>query len=519
MSETISGRSRTHLKIFVIRKLARMHRRFRDWIRPWNWSTRRWVIAVLTMMLVSPFLTRWYCLWQVPDVALPFNEKEFLSIEDVAEEDDAFVEYQAAIQTFTANRSKWMIKESSAGDPWDSVDKALTHPDQPRDSKLDEWVRENSITLDHYRRGGKKPRAKGPSLRTMDDIDTTLTPHSYLRRLARLARVQSLICEANDQVDTAWQWLRAILQSSRHAEATRIDVCRSIGIEIRAHAFQGIVHWSQSPLVTADQLRSARKEVQVEATRRTTRSDCSKGEYLCKRNTLLRKDAPDYLLPSWNKGIAANPAWLPLKQIGLWFLGQPEGMLRVQRQLLVNNGLAIDLPLSQRAATVPCDAALVLEVANERVRGQMKPEALAKALEGSSWRVEGASLSVSRRYLDESIHRDDTRLSVLMVVLACQEHYRDHGEFPVTLEELVPEYLDDILFDPMLSTVVPMKYRRNPDGDAVVGSISQNGRDDNNVTTALDRVTQDVGYLISKPSRRIPSALTPSNTPREDDRP
>ncbi len=464
-------------------------------------------------MLASPFLTRWYCLWQIPDVALPFDEAEFLRGEDVAEEDDAFVEYQAAIHTFTANRSKWMINESSAGDPWDSVDKALVHPDQPRDSKLDEWVRKNSITLDHYRRGGEKPRAKGPSLRTMDDIDTTLTPHSYLRRLARLARVQSLIREANDQVDTAWQWLRAILQSSRHAEATRIDVCRSIGIEIRAHAFQGIVHWSQSPLVTADQLRSARKEVQVEATRRTTRSDCSKGEYLCKRNTLLRKDAPDYLLPSWNKGIAANPAWLPLKQIGLWFLGQPEGMLRVQRQLLVNNGLAIDLPLSQRAATVPCDSALVLEVADKRVSGQMKPEALARVLDDANWRVEGTSLSVSRRYLDESIHRDETRLLALIVVLACQEYYRDHTEFPAAIKDLIPAYLDAIPSDPMLSSVVPITYRRNPDGNAVVGSVDENGIDDNNVTTVLDRLAKDVGYLISKPSQRNPSALAPSNIP------
>jgi hypothetical protein len=470
------------------------------------------VIAVLATILVSPFLTRWYCLWQVPDVALPFNETEFLSIEDVAEEDDAFVEYQAAVRTFTANRSKWMINQSAAGDPWNSVDEALKHPDQPRDPKLDEWVRVNSVTLDHYRRGGEKPRARGPSLRSMD-FETTLEPHSYLRRLARLARVQSLMCEEEDEINTAWQWLEAILQSARHAEATRIDVCRSIGIGIRAHACQGIIHWSKSSLVTAHQLRFARKELQAEAARRTSRSECSKGEYLCCRNSLLRKDASDYLLPAWNHGIAANPAWLPLKRIGLWFLGQPEGLLRVQRQLLVNNGLAIDLPLSQRAAAVPCDAALVLKVADERVRGQMKPEALARVLDGSSWRVEGSSLSVSRRHLDESIHRDDARLFALIVVLACQEYYRDHAEFPVVIEDLIPSYLDAIPSDPMLLAVVPMRYRRNPDGNAVVGSVDENGIDDNNVATVLDRLTKDVGYLISKPSQRIPSALAPSNFP------
>lgn len=515
MSIVISGRSRAHLKIFATRKLARMHRRFRDWIRPWNWSTRRWALVLVGLMLASPFLTRWYCLWQVPDVALPFDEAEFLRSEEVADEDDAYVNYHAAIRSIVANGSKWVATGSSTADVWSSIDQALNDPNQPRDPKLDQWIRDNNETLRQYRLGGDKPLAKGPSFRTMD-ATTMLTAHNDLRRLAQLARIQGLICEEAGDVDAAWKWHRANLQCARHAETPKIDICRLVGMAVRSHASYGIVHWSESSLVTTDNLRSARQEVRTETARRTARSQCSKGEYLLSRNTLNRKDAPNHLLPAWNKGFAADPAWLPLKRLGLWFAGQPEVTLRLQRQLLINNRDSIDLPRSQRPAAVPCTSAVVLESAKTRIRGQLDPQTLATALNRSPWRLDEYTSSVSAPVVDEAIRRENARLFAVEVVLACQEYQRDHAEFPAALEDLIPTYLEEIPFDPMLATAVPMQYRRDVDGNGVVWSVGQDGLDDHGDVNALGRLDKDTGYRILKPALRIPSALAPSNVSQED---
>ncbi|MDB5343687.1 MAG: hypothetical protein JWP89_2064 [Schlesneria sp.] len=461
-------------------------------------------------MLASPFLTRWYCLWQVPDVALPFDEAEFLRGEEVAEEDDAYVNYHAAIRSVVANGSKWVATGKSTADVWSAIEEALNNQDQPRDPQVDQWVRDNGETLHQYRLGGEKPLAKGPAFRTMD-ANTLLTAHNDLRKLAQLARIQGLICEAGGDIDTAWQWHRANLQCARHAETPKIAICRFVGMAVRSQASYGIVRWSESSAVTAGHLRSARKDVQIEAARRTVQSDCSFGEYLVGRNTLNRKDAPNHLLPAWNRGLTADPAWLPLKRIGLWFVGQPEVTLRLQRQLLLNNCNSINLPLYRRAAAIPCDAAVVIETRESLARGQLEPRALASVQTNSPWRLGEYAPSVSMPMLDESIRREDARLFALTILLACQEYYRDHAEFPAAIKDLVPDYLDAIPFDPMLATAVPMQYRRDTDGNAVVWSVGQNQIDDGGDVNALGRLDKDTGYRIVSPLVRMPSALEPVN--------
>ena len=105
-----------------------MARRFRDWVRPWNWSTRRWAVAVIVMTIASPFIVRWFCLWQVPDAALPFDVEEFLSYEAVDDKDDAFAHYVAATRILTASGSIWRSRGTSS-DLAVAIDQVLDNPD------------------------------------------------------------------------------------------------------------------------------------------------------------------------------------------------------------------------------------------------------------------------------------------------------------------------------------------------------------------------------------------------------
>lgn len=44
---------------------------------------------------MSPIATRWYSLWQVPDVALPFDVEDVIQ-DDVPKDEDAIYHYEVA---------------------------------------------------------------------------------------------------------------------------------------------------------------------------------------------------------------------------------------------------------------------------------------------------------------------------------------------------------------------------------------------------------------------------------------
>ncbi len=476
-----------------------MARRYRDWWRPWNWSMRRWAVALIVMIIASPFLTRWFCLWQVPDVALPFDVEEFLSAEEVDDKDDAFVHYAAAARILTASGSRWR-SQSKSSDLATVIEQVLEKPDSAWDPRLEQWLNDNSAALVEYRQGGAKPRAKGPSLRTAD-ANTMLTTHNEVRHLARLSQLEAIRCESAGDFEAAWQWHRANMQCARHSETPKIDICRLVASAVRSGAFRGIARWAELPLLTSAQLRAARLEVQSEAELRTSRFECSKGEYLLCRNTLRLADFPNHMLPWWNRGVGGHPGWRPLKQMGLWLFGQPEVILRLQRQLLVNNQKLIDLPLYQRPPTTDSNAVVFRTEANAvRAWGQMAPVNLAAQLKHTVLRLDEFTATISSKHVDQAIQKENARLAALLVVLACQEFRRDHGEFPRTLEALVPEYLQTIPFDPMVATAVSMNYRREPGGEAVVWSIGQDGKDGDGDVNELKYVSTDEGYRLRIPS-------------------
>jgi hypothetical protein len=74
-----------------------------------------------------------------------------------------------------------------------------------------------------------------------------------------------------------------------------------------------------------------------------------------------------------------------------------------------------------------------------------------------------------------ALDREEARYRTLCVVLAGQAFQRDHGRFPNTLDELVPEYLDEIPIDNYDGK--PLKYRFDPDGP-IVYSVYENSSDE-----------------------------------------
>ena len=470
-----------------------MFKHFRNELRPWNWSTRRWLLTLMLAVLISPFATRCYYLWQVPDVGMPFDIEEFLGDERVDPDDDATLKYGSAIAAVRAIGVIWESEGNSTTKVASAIERLTLHPDGEWDATLEQWLTDNAEALTLFREAGARSRASGASLRTADS--RTLLPfHNELINLARLVRMQAVRCERQGDMMAAWTCYRAILQSARHAEHPKIAICRLIASGARRDACDGIALWAQNNAVTAEQLRLARREVLAEAARRTSRSDCQKGEYLLLRNTLRRRDAPDELVPAWSSGLMGHSGWLAPKQLLLWIIGQPETVVRIQRQILANNLDQIDLPKSRRAATLASRVAVVFQDSAGRHRpGQMSAEQLNLAIDNSMVRTSQNMFSISPLHFDQAIQREDAMLAALVVLLACEEYRRDHDRFPQELQELVPGYFDQIPFDPAAEISVPLQYRLESDGQITVWSIGPNGVD-NEGSVATNWAEADVGY-------------------------
>jgi len=149
--------------------------------------------------------------------------------------------------------------------------------------------------------------------------------------------------------------------------------------------------------------------------------------------------------------------------------------------------------------------------AAERVWGQLEPAQLSRLLDSpvvqSLRSSPNGSLGLNSVWCDEVIRLDNARVSAVAVVLAAQEFHRRHDEFPAALEQLVPDYLDEVPFDPMDATGAPLRYRRDADGHAVVWSIGRDQKDDGGHFGDPKVIDKDSGFRIRRPR---PIGQTPS---------
>ncbi len=468
-----------------------------SWWKPWNWSTRTWVLAIFASLFISPLVTRWFCLWQVPDVALPFDVEDVIR-PAIAADQDAFVRYLSAAQLAGRQLGEW-----SEASMRQAVD--LHGPDW--DDRLDQWLIDNAQALAEYRAAGEMEQAGGPSLKTAD-FTTILTVHNDFRNLARLAATEAIRFERSGNLEAAWQMHRANLNCARHAEKPGFAICGLISIVVRSFACHGIKRWAEDPVLTVDRLQQARSEVSMAFSQRTSLVDFAKAEYLALRNTLWRHDAPNQMYPNWNVGGSSEPLLLVGKRFLLWSVGQPELTLRIARQLLVNNADQIDKPRRFRRKAVRTKEQTVFELDPKARRkwGQLDPAALDRTLEATvskHW-LKNASI-YSGNQMDIAWQLDDARHAALDVALASQQHQRIHGEFPKSIEQLVPKFLDSVPIDPMDATGAPLHYRRETDGTAVVWSVGMDGVDDGGHVELKDTIVKDTGYRIRLKPR--PEAL------------
>jgi hypothetical protein len=132
-----------------------------------------------------------------------------------------------------------------------------------------------------------------------------------------------------------------------------------------------------------------------------------------------------------------------------------------------------DRPRPARMAALPGDSGLF-----QADPAAPAPRVSAAQIEASSNGVPLAKLVFPAiRQLIEAHDRERARQGLLELNLALQLYAREDGAFPETLAALVGAPLEEIPADPF-GHGEPLRYRRAPDGSAVLWSIGPDGVDD-----------------------------------------
>lgn len=450
---------------------------------------RTWLVVIVLASIAMPFVFRIVCVWQVPDVVLPFDVEDIIQ-DDIPDDENAFIAYE-----MISRRMKQPVPTGDNSNPTAAGTNSTASPST--EEKLQQLYAYDEQLLADYIRAGKLPRAFGPSLRTVD-YWCSLDLHQEIRAIARHFSAVALTLEHLGNLDLAWECLRANLQAGIHVEHPHMFISELVGIAVRAITGDGIIHWAANPAVTAEQLRTAKGDLTVEYSRRSTALTGLKSEYLTMRNSMKRLEIVDEIWPNPGGPASSNELRIA-KRVLLWFCGQPESMVRTYRQLILNNSLQLDKPLSHRSRSSDIAGITVYELdpTVSLQPGQLNYAQLQKVLGSDAlfFRLNTAFVPANGQYARARL-RDDARYQSLLVVLAAQQFQRVHGAFPEKLEQLVPDYLEQLPIDPMDVAGGVMNYRREPDGTALVYSVGSNGVDDHGIITATGSDLLDIGYQI-----------------------
>jgi hypothetical protein len=93
------------------------------------------------------------------------------------------------------------------------------------------------------------------------------------------------------------------------------------------------------------------------------------------------------------------------------------------------------------------------------------------------WRFNASSLTAGAlsRAIEKGM-RAETERSTALCAIALKRYSLRHGNYPASLDALVPEFLPSVPVDYMDGK--PMKYHLNPDGSFTLYSVGEDGKDD-----------------------------------------
>jgi hypothetical protein len=451
-------------------------------------SARLKKTAIRALVLIGALAFAGYWISRLlapPDIGDPFDVDAFTSF-TLPDEQNAFTYYRRAVDRYVdedaVSASGVRLKHQDFSDSLEAAEKEGWEDATPW---VRRWVALNAPALKEFERGAECADSLEFPLAEASSAYELSFEWGKLRACSRAETLEGMRLTAQHPAE-AWHCYRSLLRASRHVARHAMSIGTLFGTAIADQGVLGGIHWSAQKSVSAEDLRKAIRDVLAIEELRTPASDTIKLQYVALRNTC-------------EKGIVfgtAQPFWVRST-------GYPAQVARSARLVVANLLTQADRPLYRRAPIHPgslrlfeldpesasdpnlrppeeieASAATSIE-AFSRALHWLAPDA-ANQLEAIDSQSHLVNLSQILQWLDLA----QTRRDGLLLTLALQLHFREHGEFPASLDELVKNgYLKAIPADPF-GKGEPFHYRREPAPQqgallwsVYVDGIDQNGAD------------------------------------------
>jgi hypothetical protein len=447
-------------------------------------TRRRLIFATLLLIPTAIVGVRGRELLSTPDVGEPFDVEAFASY-SLPDERNAFAFYRKAVKLFVTEQevldSDATIKSSDFWKSWTAAEEGWEHaiPGVRR------WVAVNSPMLAQWQRGADCAESLEYSpADLLAGVPWSSDSAQRLQNCARLEDLEGMRLIAEGHPTEAWGCFRNLLRASRHLAMHGTCLDALLGNAIGELGVRGAVKWSAQKSVSAAQLKNAIRDVLSVEEMRTPPSDTIKLDYVFFK-----------LAETGHPYGTSGRSWIRST-------GYPAELGRSARLVVANLLTQVDRPRYLRTAVHPGHFGLFeLDPKGPSNPNLLPPEEIERFAETSAGtvakmlkRIAPDAANEIQLYdpqmamsgLQAAYEAQDTahtRRESLLLALALQLHFREHGGFPASLDDLVRRgYLKSIPPDPF-GKGEPFRYRCEsaPRGDAVVWSIWTDGIDQGGV--------------------------------------
>jgi hypothetical protein len=416
----------------------------------------------------------------------PFRIEDFEQW-DVSPAEDAFTYYAQAANL--RSRIKTDYQQRNEEEPR-NIDDVIRNGWVTADEAVVNWLGMHREAIQVWRKGTIQDRGWNSS--PVRVLNQSLMGVGETHDFVRLALLEAARCRHEGRLDDAWQWCRAAYRSTAHYAFRGGYLEGSVVVPIHSIITREMAHWAEDGRVDSELFKSALKELRTDYGLYPSASSLLIGEYISERKQLMSSDwvwdfePPFAVLKSYSK---TELAIISFKHRAF---GEPELSLRIRRQFLVNQLGGINPVGLGRARLLNSESMIFLrDPTIASMKGQLEPDALNRAVQ---------SFTKNQRWIDwmrriERGHiKQAARQAALETLLACRVYQRDSGKLPETLSQLIPDYLDEIPVDPASLAGSHLNYRRVSASQAVIWSVSIDGRDDGGDVEQRDPT--DVGFVL-----------------------
>lgn len=463
-------------------------------------------VSLVVLLLLSPLIIRGWFLRGVPDIPEPFDAEPILALE-IPDAENAYVDYRLASSLYIAPSQH--VAELRDGETFDvplGINKEGWHL---ADDDVRQFLHDNENALLTWKRGSEKDNAQYLPARDYD-IATILDVPQSLREFQRAVMLLGRKLEAEGQHVHAWEWYRAAMRASRHSGRNGILIERLIGIACFSLTAQRLEDWAAQPGVSRELLLRAVNELEADWKLTEKNSTVWKIDYLSTMTTIAQCESGKL---NWSD-LEVSASWdVPINSSTLFLMGEPTLGKRLLRIFFDNQLQYCDLPPFERPDDFWSETGL-FQTGNPE---ELTPEEFDLAVQRSF--IANLFLFGSQ-HVHQAFDRDEIKYRTLLVTLAGQAFYRDHQRFPMSLAELVPDYLDEIPLD--IYDGKPLKYRFDADGP-VVYSVFENGTDEGGLEWSFDQILgsgkigpDDLGFRMHIPRIKPLRAEKPADLIEEE---